>query len=68
MKGLGGADAEETDPDFEKSVDGAQVMAALQQLHGNSGLIGALQQKLDGLVGLRSGFIEELHPRVRARR
>lgn len=70
MKGLGGAggaDAEETDPDFEKSVDGAQVMAALQQLHGNSGLIGALQQKLDGLVGLRSGFIEELHPRVRAR-
>ena len=25
------------DPDFEKSVDGAQVMAALQQLHGNSG-------------------------------
>ena len=55
------------DPDFEKSVDGAQVMAALQQLHGNSGLIGALQQKLDGLVGLRSGFLEELHPRVRAR-
>ena len=75
MKGLGGdglparggADDGETDPDFEQSVDGAQVMAALQQLHGNSGLIGALQQKLDGLVGLRSGFLEELHPRVRAR-
>ena len=74
MKGLGGdglpardGDEGETDPDFEQSVDGAQVMAALQQLHGNSGLIGALQQKLDGLVGLRSGFIDELHPQVRAR-
>jgi nucleosome assembly protein 1-like 1 len=63
----GADDGADVDPDFEKSVDGAQVMAALQQLHGNSGLIGALQQKLDGLVGLRSGFLEELHPRVRAR-
>ncbi|CEG00079.1 Nucleosome assembly protein (NAP) [Ostreococcus tauri] len=65
----GARDEEENgeDQDFEQSVDGAQVMAALQQLHGNSGLIGALQQKLDGLVGLRSGFLEELHPKVRAR-
>jgi len=42
-------------------------MKALSQLGGNAGLIGALQSKLDGLVGLSSGFVESLHYKVRAR-
>ena len=42
-------------------------MKALSQLGGNAGLIGALQSKLDGLVGLSSGFVESLHYQVRAR-
>jgi len=81
MKGLGGGglpnrsqSTKEDDGDdggaitsANDGVDGERVMAALKQLHGNTGLIGALQQKLDGLIGTRSGFIEELHPKVRAR-
>ena len=54
-------------PQFAKGVDQAEVMKALSQLGGNAGLIGALQSKLDGLVGLSSGFVESLHYQVRAR-
>ena len=42
-------------------------MAALGQLGGNPGLVRALQGKLDGLAGKSSGFIEELHYKVKAR-
>ena len=42
-------------------------MSALGSLSGNPGLISALQGKLDGLVGMGSGFVEELHYKVRAR-
>ena len=42
-------------------------MAALGQLGGNPSLVRALQGKLDGLAGKSSGFIEELHYKVKAR-
>jgi hypothetical protein len=48
-------------------VDQKEVMKALSQLQGNAGLVSALQQKLDGLVGMSSGFVEGLHYKVRAR-
>jgi nucleosome assembly protein 1-like 1 len=48
-------------------VDKQEIVKALSQLHGDGGLIGALQAKLDGLVGLSSGYVEELHPKIRAR-
>ena len=51
----------------EESVDKQEIVKALSQLHGDGGLIGALQAKLDGLVGLSSGYVEELHPKIRAR-
>ena len=41
--------------------------AALGQLGGNPSLVRALQGKLDGLAGKSSGFIEELHYKVKAR-
>ena len=50
-----------------ESVDKQEIVKALSQLHGDGGLIGALQAKLDGLVGLSSGYVEELHPKIRAR-
>ena len=50
-----------------ESVDKQEIVKALSQLHGDGGLIGALQAKLDGLVGLSSGYVEELHPNIRAR-
>ena len=46
-----------------ESVDKQEIVKALSQLHGDGGLIGALQAKLDGLVGLSSGYVEELHPK-----
>ena len=42
-------------------------MAALSQLGGNPSLVRSLQGKLDGLAGKSSGFIEELHYKVKAR-
>ena len=50
-----------------ESVDKQEIVKALSQLHGDGGLIGALQAKLDGLVGLSSGYVEELHQKIRAR-
>jgi len=50
-----------------EGMDRKEVMKALSQLQGNSGLVGALQQKLDGLVGMSSGFVQGLHFKVRAR-
>jgi nucleosome assembly protein 1-like 1 len=52
---------------FTEGVDQKEVMQALSQLNGNKGLVSALQQKLDGLVGSSSGFVESLHYKVRAR-
>ena len=43
------------------------MLKALGQLGNNAGLIGALQHKLDDLVGMSSGFVESLHYKVRAR-
>ena len=40
-----------------ESVDKQEIVKALSQLHGDGGLIGALQAKLDGLVGLSSGYV-----------
>ena len=54
-------------PQFAAGVNQADVMKALGQLGGNAGLIGALQHKLDGLVGMSSGFVESLPWKVRAR-
>jgi hypothetical protein len=48
-------------------MDKKEVMKALSQLQGNAGLVTALQGKLDGLVGMSSGFVEGLHYKVRAR-
>ena len=48
-------------------VDKAEMLKALGQLGNNAGLIGALQHKLDDLVGMSSGFVESLHWKVRAR-
>ena len=48
-------------------VDKAEMLKALGQLGNNAGLIGALQHKLDDLVGMSSGFVESLHYKVRAR-
>ena len=48
-------------------MDQKEVMKALSQLQGNAGLVSALQQKLDGLVGMSSGFVESLHFKIRAR-
>ena len=49
-------------------MDKQEIVKALSQLHGDGGLIGALQAKLDGLVGLSSGYVEELVTRkIRAR-
>ena len=58
----------ENNKDAEKeSIDKQEIVKALSQLHGDGGLIGALQAKLDGLVGVSSGYVEELHPKIRAR-
>jgi len=48
----------------EKSMDKEGVIKAMSQAMGTGGLLGALQHKLDGLVGMSSGFVEGLNYKV----
>lgn len=62
---------EEEDPDFEvteTNVPGLskqQLAEMMRNVASNGGLASALQEKLDGMVGRSSGYLESLPGKVR---